>query len=193
MKKRKVSQSSIARMLKAGKPLAGLLVGLSSTLATAAEREESAPTVMGKPASIASATNKVSEACGSEILGALSNPASVTNKVFEKCEVFVTMGEIPSSESVMVYRVVEGDTLTKIAKRFATTVEALKRLNGFDDARANALKAGEVIRILPEPKPNQCPPQEPVQEKEKPTVPDNSDNETDGLIIDGDVIMGDFG
>ena len=32
MKVKKVSQRSVARMLKAGKPLAGLLVGLSSTL-----------------------------------------------------------------------------------------------------------------------------------------------------------------
>ena len=38
MKVKKVSQRSVARMLKAGKPLAGLLVGLSSTLG-AAERE----------------------------------------------------------------------------------------------------------------------------------------------------------
>ena len=36
---KKVSQRSVARMLKAGKPLAGLLVGLSSTLGAAAERE----------------------------------------------------------------------------------------------------------------------------------------------------------
>ena len=39
MKVKKVSQRSVARMLKAGKPLAGLLVGLSSTLGAAAERE----------------------------------------------------------------------------------------------------------------------------------------------------------
>lgn len=32
MPMKKVSQRSVARMLKAGKPLAGLLVGLSSTL-----------------------------------------------------------------------------------------------------------------------------------------------------------------
>ncbi len=181
MKKLKISQSSIARMLKAGKPLAGLLVGLSSTLATAAEREESAPTVRGKPASIASATNKVSKV----IDVAVSSKMSIVRPV-------VTMGLFPPPGSVTVYRVVEGDTLTKIAKRFATTVEELKRLNGFDDERANALKAGEVIRVAPEPKPRQRSSRKPVQKKEKPTVPDNSDNETDGLIIDGGVIMGDF-
>ena len=43
---KKVSQRSVARMLKAGKPLAGLLVGLSSTLGAAAEREFPA---LGRP------------------------------------------------------------------------------------------------------------------------------------------------
>ena len=44
---KKVSQRSVARMLKAGKPLAGLLVGLSSTLGAAAERESPSPALMG--------------------------------------------------------------------------------------------------------------------------------------------------
>lgn len=181
MKKRKVSQRSIARMLKTGKPLAGLLVGLSSTLATAAEREVPGLAVPGKPEPIASATNKVSEACDV----AVRNKMSIVSPG-------ATMGLYPSPEYVTDYRVAEGDTLTKIAKRFATTVEELKRLNDFDDARANALKAGEIIRVAPDPKPRRPPSRKPVQKKEKPKVPDNSDNETDGLIIDGGVIMGDF-
>ncbi|MGN0844354.1 MAG: LysM peptidoglycan-binding domain-containing protein [Kiritimatiellia bacterium] len=181
MKMKIVSQRSIAKMLKTGKPLAGLLVGLSYTLATAAEREMPGPAVMGAPEPIASATNKVSEACGVAVRSKMriGSPAA-------------TMGLYPSPGSVTSYRVAEGDTLTKIAKRFATTVEELKRLNGFDDARANALKAGEMIRVAPDPKPRQRPSRKPVQKKEEPAVPDNSDNETDGLITDGDVIMGDF-
>ena len=47
MRVRKVSQRSVARMLKAGKPLAGLLVGLSSTLGAAAERVSPGPALMG--------------------------------------------------------------------------------------------------------------------------------------------------
>ena len=44
---KKVSQRSVARMLKAGKPLVGLLVGLSSTLGAAAERVSPGPALMG--------------------------------------------------------------------------------------------------------------------------------------------------
>ena len=49
MPMKKVSQRSVARMLKAGKPLAGLLVGLSSTLGAAAERESPGPALRGEP------------------------------------------------------------------------------------------------------------------------------------------------
>ena len=51
------------------------------------------------------------------------------------------------------YRVKHGDTLTKIAKTYGTTVAELKRLNGFDDVRANNLIAGEIIKV-PSQKPN---------------------------------------
>ena len=44
-------------------------------------------------------------------------------------------------------------TLSKIAKAHGTTVAELKRLNGFDDVRANNLIAGEIIKV-PQPKPN---------------------------------------
>jgi len=46
-----------------------------------------------------------------------------------------------------MYRVRAGDTLTKIARENKTTVSELKRLNGFDDERANHIKAGEVIKV----------------------------------------------
>ena len=170
MKVKKVSQRSVARMLKAGKPLAGLLVGLSSTLGAAAERESPSPALMGKPGPLVTATNKVSEVRERPIMGKPAPPA------------------VPEG----FYRVAYGDTLTKIAKKFGTTVGDLKRLNGFDDVRANALKAGEVIRIAPDPKPRQCPPPKPAPES-KPPAPNNSANETDDFTTGGVVVMGDFG
>ena len=164
MKVKKVSQRSVARMLKAGKPLAGLLVGLSSTLG-AAERELSGLAIRGEPGPIVTTTNKVSEVRERPIMGKPAPPA------------------VPEG----FYRVAYGDTLTKIARKFGTTVDDLKRLNGFDDVRANALKAGEVIRIAPDPKPRQCPPPKPAPES-KPPAPNNSANETDDSIIMGGVI-----
>ena len=172
MKVKKVSQRSVARMLKAGKPLAGLLVGLSSTLG-AAERESPGPALMGEPRPLVTATNKVSEIRERPIMGKPAPPVRAT--------------EMPSAVPEGFYRVAYGDTLTKIARKFGTTVDDLKRLNGFDDVRANALKADEVIRIAPDPKPRQCPPPKPAPES-KPPAPNNSANETDDSIIMGGVI-----
>ena len=159
-------------MLKAGKPLVGLLVGLSSTLG-AAERELSGLAIMGKPGPIVTTTNKVSEVRERPIMGKPAPPVRAT--------------EMPPAVPEGFYRVASGDTLTKIAKKFGTTVGDLKRLNGFDDVRANALKAGEVIRIAPDPKPRQCPPPKPAPESQPP-APNNSANETDDSIIMGGVI-----
>ena len=41
----------------------------------------------------------------------------------------------------------DGDTLTKIAKAHGTMVAELKKLNGFDDKRADRLKANEIIKV----------------------------------------------
>lgn len=171
MPMKKVSQRSVARMLKAGKPLAGLLVGLSSTLGAAAERESPSPALMGAQRPLVTATNKVSEVRERPIRGRIAPPVRAT--------------EMPPAVPEGFYRVAYGDTLTKIAKKFGTTVGDLKRLNGFDDVRANALKAGEVIRIAPDPKPRQCPPPKPAPES-KPPAPNNSANETDDSIIMGE-------
>ena len=174
---KKVSQRSVARMLKAGKPLAGLLVGLSSTLGAAAERESPSPALMGARPPV-TATNKVSEVRERPIRGRIAPPVRAT--------------EMPPAVPEGFYRVAYGDTLTKIAKKFGTTVGDLKRLNGFDDVRANALKADEVIRIAPDPKPRQCPPPKPAP-KNEPSPPNNAVNETDGSETGGVVVMGDFG
>ena len=178
MQVKKVSQRSVARMLKAGKPLVGLLVGMSSTLGVAAERASPGPALVGMPRPIVTTTNKVSEVRERPIRGMIAPPVRAT--------------EMPPAVPEGFYRVAYGDTLTKIAKKFGTTVDDLKRLNGFDDVRANALKAGEMIRIAPDPKPRQCPPPKPAP-KNEPSPPNNTVNETDGYETGGAVVMGDFG
>ena len=45
------------------------------------------------------------------------------------------------------YKVRKGDTLYSIAKQHGTTVEKLKKLNGFSDKAASNLKVGQKIRI----------------------------------------------
>ena len=50
-----------------------------------------------------------------------------------------------AAAEVRTYRVKRGDTLSEIAGRFDTTVEALKRANGIRDARR--VRAGQVLKI----------------------------------------------
>lgn len=160
---------AIEKLVKAGKPLSGLLVGVASTVGVAAESEVKVPRLAGVPLPRVVATNKVSEVRGRTVRG---KPVA-------------TMGKMPVAParpevklppaSVELYLVVEGDTLTKIAKRHKTTVAELKRLNGFDDVRANDIKAGEVIRVASEL---------------EPPATTNSVNEAEGPMEDGDVVMG---
>ena len=50
-----------------------------------------------------------------------------------------------SSSSVLVYRVVRGDTLSGIALRFGTTVQALARANHI--ANPNLIDVGQTLVI----------------------------------------------
>jgi LysM repeat protein len=43
-----------------------------------------------------------------------------------------------------VHRVVAGDTLTRLARRYQTTPEAIRALNGL---RGDELKLGQVVRV----------------------------------------------
>ena len=164
---------AIEKLVKAGKPLSGLLVGMASFVGVAAESEVKAPQLAGVPLPPPRivATNKVSEVHGRMVRGR-TKPV-----VMGKMPVASVRQDVKSPPvSVELYLVVEGDTLTKIAKRHKTTVAELKRLNGFDDVRANDIKAGEVIRVASEP---------------EPPVTTNSVNEAEGPMMEGgDVIMG---
>lgn len=162
---------AIEKLVKAGKPLSGLLVGMASSVGIAAESEVKAPRLAGvpPPPPRVVATNKVSEVHGRMVRG---EPVALPGKPPAPVRPEV---KLPPA-SVELYLVVEGDTLMKIAKRYKTTVAELKRLNGFDDVRANDIKAGEVIRVASEP---------------EPPVTTNSVNEAEGPMMEGgDVIMG---
>ena len=68
-------------------------------------------------------------------------------------EVPVTMGKIsppPPPRPLLrpgQYCVKPGETLTVIAKKYGVSITTLKQLNGFDDKRADSLKAWEIIRV----------------------------------------------
>ena len=46
-----------------------------------------------------------------------------------------------------LYTVKPGDTLWKIAARFSTTVDKLRKLNGLNGRRARALQVGQTIAV----------------------------------------------
>lgn len=50
-----------------------------------------------------------------------------------------------NTNSIKTYTVVKGDNLTKIAKKFGTTVNKLKTINNIKNA--NLIKVGQVLRI----------------------------------------------
>lgn len=142
-KNNKDTQSAIRKALTAGATLGSLLVGLSAQSNAAQEHACVAPGG-DEPAT----TNTVNEAKANRpiVMGKmLVTPRPLAGRHLAG----EPLRELPVPEGK--YRVRNGDTLTKIASLHKTTVEELKRLNGFDDERANRIKAGEVIKIA-EPK-----------------------------------------
>ena len=178
---------AIEKLVKAGKPLSGLLVGMASTVGVAAASEVSAPRLAGEPLpSRVVVTNKVSEVRERVPRGRIANGRQVPLQGKLPVPVLPKV-ELPPV-SAGQYRVALGDTLSKIAKRHKTTVAELKRLNGFDDVRANNIKVGEVIRVAPEPKPVQKPAPEPVS----PAATNSVNEVTAPMMEDGDILMGEI-
>ena len=163
--KNKQLQSKIARLVKAGKPLGGLLAGVVATTALAGSETNAVPRLAGvpmpgKPAPVTVQTNACRQTQQHPVKGTVPLPRSSK-------EVKQLLSPVPKGK----YRVVYGDTLSSIASRFGTTVEELKKLNGFDDKRANTIKVDEVISL-------------PVSD-----VTTNKVNEVEGASEAGDVVM----
>ena len=137
-KKNKDRQDAIRKAIASGMRLSGLIVALTAQ------------------------TNAASEVCRSALVGKISSEkcsttSNAVNEVTSGNQRRFLMGEpasrIPGRMSLTSitkrgeYRVQQGDTLGKIARKYKTTVANLKRLNGFDDDRANRIKVGEVIKV----------------------------------------------
>ena len=171
----KLSKKNVALLrtihdaLASGKALGGLLVGFAATVAGCRESHLPADT-MGAvidPRYQENATNENEKGfvTRGDILEPGETPAqeqepSKTNAIREvqgkepvlPGEPMPPSGKPPAPPLTSgQYRVKHGDTLAKIAKTHGTTVAELRRLNGFDDARANKLIIGEVIKVPSQP------------------------------------------
>lgn len=166
-KKNAARQRDIQKTIASGKALGGLLVGLTAATVVGGCKEHSPASTMGsypRPQQQANATNEDTEVfvTGGVIAEPEPQPPQPKpNAVQEQRGKPITMGKMPARSTVppkpplpaVLYRVKNGDSLTKIARTYGTTVAELKRLNGFDDVRADKLVIGEVIKV-PQPKPN---------------------------------------
>jgi len=166
-------QRAIRKAIASGKALGGLLAGLAAVSAAGCRDRSPAGTMglypmteqvnstneidgdveMGEaPLEPEPEGNAACEAKGSAALAGVPLPdPDEMNATREMLLWGSTMGKMPAAPKLPSnrYRVRRGDTLTKIAKAHGTTVEELKRINGFDDARADGIKAGEIIKIRP--------------------------------------------
>ena len=163
-KKNAARQRALQKAIASGKTLGGLLVGL--TAATVVGGCQTPARTMGSYPRPQQQANATSENVGEFVTqGAIAVPGKIAvpkpqtpqpppNAVRERRgNEIVLGGVVPPPLPPGLYRVKYGDTLSKIAWTHVTTVAELKRLNGFDDMRANNLVAGEIIKV-PQPKPN---------------------------------------
>jgi LysM repeat protein len=156
-KKNAARQRVLQKAIASGKTLGGLLVGLAATV-TGYGRHPPA-SIMGRspnPNYQENATNENAEVLVAE--GGIPEQKPPTpNAVRERRGKEIVPGKPLTTPPPRLppgqYRVKYGDSLSKIAKTHGTTVAELKRLNGFDDMRADNLIAGEIIKV-PQPKRN---------------------------------------
>ena len=146
---------AIQKALASGKGLGGLLVGLAAATVTAGCNGR-IPffTTAGKPANFHNEVPDVFVTEG-EVPELPEPPEPATTNAANETKDAVPgppgkIGPPPQNLPPLPpgqYRVTDGDTLTKIAKAHGTTVAELKKLNGFDDKRADSLKAEEIIKV----------------------------------------------
>jgi len=164
-KKNAARQRAIQKTIASGKALGGLLVGLTAATVVGGCSEASPSRTMGVILDhTGQQVNATSEDTEVFVTGGViaepepQPPQPKPNAVRERRDKeLVPSGKplpppappLPAGQ----YRVKDGDALTKIAKTHGTTVAELKRLNGFDDVRADKLVIGEVIKV-PSQKPN---------------------------------------
>ena len=161
-KKNAARQRVLQKAIASGKTLGGLLVGLTAATVVGGCKDPSPASTMGSYPRPQQQANAKGENVGEFTTGgaiAVPEPTPLQpkpNAVREQRGKFPPVrGKVlpPPPLPPGQYRVKNGDTLSKIAKAHGTTVAELKRLNGFDDVRANNLIAGEIIKV-PQPKPN---------------------------------------
>ena len=161
-KKNAARQRVLQKAIASGKTLGGLLVGLTAATVVGGCKDPSPASTMGSYPRPQQQANATSENVGEFATGGViavpkpKTPQPKPNAVRERRGKEIVLGGKPLSPPPLPpgqYRVKYGDTLSKIAKAHGTTVAELKRLNGFDDVRANNLIAGEIIKV-PQPKPN---------------------------------------
>jgi LysM repeat protein len=161
-KKNAARQRVLQKAIASGKTLGGLLVGLTAATVVGGCKDPSPASTMGSYPRPQQQANATSENVGEFATGGVivepkpKTPQPKPNAVRERRGKEIVLGGKPLSLPPLPqgqYRIKYGDTLSKIAKAHGTTVAELKRLNGFDDVRANNLIAGEIIKV-PQPKPN---------------------------------------
>ena len=164
-KKNAALQRAMQKAIASGKTLGGLLVGLTAATVVGGCKDPSPASTMGsypRPQQQANATSEnVGEFTTAGVIVDLKpkTPQPKPNAVRERRGKEIVLGGKPLSPPPLPqgqYRVKYGDTLSKIAKAHGTTVAELKRLNGFDDVRANNLIMSEIIKV-PQPKPCETP------------------------------------
>ena len=164
-KKNAARQRVLQKAIASGKTLGGLLVGLTAATVVGGCKYTSPASTMGsypRPQQQANATSEnVGEFATGGVIAVPGNiavpkpktPQPKPNAVRERRGKEIVLGGKPLSPPPLPpgqYRVKYGDTLSKIAKAHGTTVAELKRLNGFDDVRANNLIMGEIIKVPPQ-------------------------------------------
>lgn len=161
-KKNAARQRVLQKAIASGKTLGGLLVGFTAATVVGGCKDPSPASTMGSYPRPQQQANATSENVGEFATGGVivvpkpKTPQPKPNAVRERRGKEFVLGGKPLSLPPLPqgqYRIKYGDTLSKIAKAHGTTVAELKRLNGFDDVRANNLIVGEIIKV-PQSKPN---------------------------------------